>query len=285
MILDGKKVAGEIESSIIQSRNNKRPGLAIIQIGNDPASNLYTSMKAKACERVNFYFKKYSFTNDISQDVIISLINKLNNDKKIDGILVQLPLPSHLDEEQICETIIPEKDVDGFNSLNTNRLMSRNRPDPYFIPATPAGVIRLLHYYNIKITGKRAVIIGHSNIVGMPMAHALLREWATVTICHIRTENLKEICRQADILISATGKAGLVTKDFIKSGAVVIDVGMNRITDSTGRNRVVGDVEPTVVQVADYITPVPGGVGPMTIAMLLSNTLKASKLKTNKSNC
>nr|QBK87322.1 MAG: tetrahydrofolate dehydrogenase/cyclohydrolase [Marseillevirus LCMAC201] len=273
--MNGKKVGLEIEELIKEALGTRSsagvPGLAIVQIGNDSASQVYTSMKAKACQRVGFHSENHHLSDETQQEEVLNLIEELNNNEKIHGILVQLPLPNNFDEEKILQAVSPEKDVDGFNSLNTSRLMSRNRPDPYFIPATPFGIIHLLHEYNIPIAGQHAVIVGHSNIVGMPIAHALLQEWATITICHVKTNNVQEICRSADILISATGKPGLITPDFVKPGATVIDVGITR--DDTGK--IVGDVSPDVKQVAGALTSVPGGVGPMTIASLLANTFKS----------
>ena len=283
VVLDGKtsslRIEGLIKERLPFIQRDGKPGLAIIQIGNDCASEIYTRMKSKACERVGFHSENYQLSADTKQDYVLKLIDDLNNCHKIHGILIQLPLPKNFDEEKLLEAVDPSKDVDGFNSLNTSRLMSRNRPNPHFIPATPAGIMQLLYEYQIPVSGKHAVIIGHSNIVGMPIAHALLQEWATITICHIRTEGLKEICRQADILISATGKSRLIQPDFIKPGATVVDVGITRETstaaDGAVTTRIVGDVCKDVEKVAGAMTPVPGGVGPMTIAILLANTFKS----------
>lgn len=280
LILDGKTCAKNIQESLKINAGANRPGLAVIQIGNDKSSTIYTKMKTRACQRVKFFSVNYHFKNNESEDEILQTIKELNTDDKIHGILIQLPLPKEYNEERLLEAVSPYKDVDGFHSFNTNRLMSRNRPKPYFIPATTSGILWLLKHYNIPIRGKKAVIVGHSNIVGMPTAHALLQEWATVTICHIETTGLQEICRNADILVSATGTPGLITKNHVKYGATVIDVGITKIEyieDGCKKSKIVGDVCPDVKEVAGALTPVPGGVGPMTIALLLKNTLDAYK--------
>jgi methylenetetrahydrofolate dehydrogenase (NADP+) / methenyltetrahydrofolate cyclohydrolase len=281
-ILDGKKLAKKIETQIKTTITSQKitPGLAIIQIGNDPASKVYTQMKSKACQRVGMYSKNYCFPENSPEEDILTLIQELNSNTDIHGILIQLPLPQEYNEEQILNAVEPNKDVDGFSQLNTSRLMSRNRLQPLFVPATPLGILTLLEEYKIDLLGKHVVVIGHSNIVGMPLAHLMLQKWATVTICHVKTSGLQEICLQADILISATGKARLITPDYIKSGAVVVDVGIikEEYLNEKGeqKTRIVGDVCPKVAHRASFLTPVPGGVGPMTIAMLLDNTLKAS---------
>ncbi len=276
-LIDGKLVSSFIRSQIateldtLRKTNEKMPGLAVILVGDDPASRIYVTNKHRACEAVGINSYQIILPYETTENELIAKIDELNNDGNIHGILVQLPLPKHISEEKIINHISPKKDVDAFHPLNVGKIMI-GRYD--FVPCTPAGIIELLHYYNIEISGKECVILGRSNIVGKPMAHLLLAENATVTVCHSKTRNLKDITKKADILVSAIGKAGFVTSDMIKSGAVVIDVGMNR--NSFGK--LCGDVDfENVSKVAKMITPVPGGVGPMTITMLLKNTLLAYK--------
>ncbi|MBI2136647.1 bifunctional methylenetetrahydrofolate dehydrogenase/methenyltetrahydrofolate cyclohydrolase FolD [Candidatus Woesearchaeota archaeon] len=277
-IIDGKAIAKKIREKIKTEVGSMKvkPGLAVIRVGDDPASIVYVNSKEKACLEAGFYSEKYELKEDIDESDLLKLINKLNKDKKIHGILIQLPLPAHISQHKVLEAVSPEKDVDGFNPVNFGRLLSGNK---YLVPATPKGVVRLLDEIGVKIAGRNVVVIGRSNIVGKPVAVLLLERDATVTICHSKTKDLVEECKKADILISAVGKKGLVTKDIVKKDAVIIDVG---ITKSDGK--LYGDVDfDNVKKIASWITPVPGGVGPMTIAMLLENTLFAKrKIEENK---
>ena len=253
-----------------------QPGLAVVIVGNDPASRTYVNNKKKACADTGIYSEEYALPETTTQEELLALVDQLNHKKEINGILVQSPLPRGLDEEAVVEAIAPEKDVDAFHPDNVGRIMIGNY---HFLPCTPAGVIELLQSEQIEIASKNCVVIGRSNIVGKPMAMLLLHHNGTVTICHSRTKDLKAVCRQADILVSAVGKAGFVTADMVKPGAAVIDVGMNRNSEG----KLCGDVDYAAVEkLAGYITPVPGGVGPMTIAMLLRNTLTAAKLQNNQ---
>lgn len=277
-IIDGKKVSATVkdkvkkETEILKSKGIT-PGLAVILVGDDPASRVYVNNKKKACEYVGFKSEEFNLPASTTQDELLSLVDELNGRKDINGILCQLPLPDGLDENAVIEAISPEKDVDAFHKQNVGRIMIG---DYDFLPCTPAGIMEMLHEYNISVEGKECVVIGRSNIVGKPMAMLLLHENGTVTICHSRTKNLKEITSKADILVAAIGKAKFVTADMIKENAVVIDVGMNR--DEKGK--LCGDVDfENVKDKCSYITPVPGGVGPMTIATLMKNTLKAAKLQ------
>ena len=271
-IIDGKAIAQKIREQIKQQVASMKikPGLAVVRVGNDPASVVYVNSKEKACQQAGFYSEKYELKEDIEEEDLLKLIKKLNKDKKLHGILVQLPLPAHISQQKVLETVSPEKDVDGFNPVNFGRLLSGNK---YLYPATPKGVVRLLDEIGCKIASKNVVVIGRSNIVGKPVAVLLLERDATVTICHSKTKNLIDECRKADILISAVGKKCLVSKEMVKQGAVVIDVGITR-----ENGKLFGDVDfDDVKKVASWITPVPGGVGPMTIAMLLENTLVAKR--------
>lgn len=276
-IIDGKLVAARLREQIKSetaslSAKSRVPGLAVILIGEDPASQVYVKNKEKACAEVGFYSKKYVLNENTSQQDVISLIKRLNNDRKIDGILVQAPVPKHIDYEKVIDAIDPTKDVDAFCPINVGKI-TLGKYD--FAPCTPAGVMQLISSVGIDLAGKNCVVIGRSNIVGKPMAMLLLHADATVTVCHSKTVGLNDITRKADVLISAVGKANFVTADMVKPGAVVIDVGMNRTPDG----RLTGDVSfSDVAKTAGYITPVPGGVGPMTVAMLLKNTLTARKL-------
>jgi 5,10-methylene-tetrahydrofolate dehydrogenase/methenyl tetrahydrofolate cyclohydrolase len=285
-ILDGKAIAEDIRSNVkleVESRVKKGksvPGLATVLVGENPASQVYVRSKQKACQEAGIQSFGFDLPASATQGDVENLVMKLNQDPKVHGILVQLPLPSGLDEEQVLNMISIEKDVDGFHPLNIGRLAQKGR-DPLFIPCTPAGTMYLIEKVMPKIEGKNAVVLGRSNIVGMPVALLLVRANATVTICHSRTKNLPEVIHQADILVAAVGKAEMVKGDWVKPGAVVIDVGINRVDDPTMKRgyRLVGDVDfEEVKEVAGVITPVPGGVGPMTIAMLLSNTLRAAEL-------
>lgn len=278
-IIDGKLVSSKVKASIAQEvtrikANGINPGLAVVIVGDNNASRIYVNNKKKACQEVGIYSEEYALSESTTQEELLSLIEELNNKDSINGILVQLPLPKHLDEKTIIEAINPKKDVDAFHASNVGKIMIG---DYDFLPCTPAGVMELLHSEGIEVCGKNCVVIGRSNIVGKPMAMLLLHENGTVTICHSRTSDLASICRSADILISAVGKANFVTANMVKPGAVVIDVGMNR--DENGK--LCGDVKFSEVEpLASYITPVPGGVGPMTIAMLMKNTIMAAKIQT-----
>ena len=276
-VIDGKKTSDVIKSEIAEETERLKlstgvvPGLAVVIVGQDPASQVYVRNKCLACERVGFYSEKYEMAADATEDELIELIDKLNNDEKIHGILVQLPLPKHIDVERVLLTIKPEKDVDAFHPYNTGKIM-QGKYD--FLPCTPAGVMELLKRYNVEISGKHCVVIGRSDIVGKPMAMLLLQANGTVTICHSRTKDLAALCASADIVVAAVGKANFVTADMVKDGAVVIDVGINRLDNG----KLCGDVKyDEVAPKASCITPVPGGVGPMTIAMLMQNTLTAAK--------
>ena len=249
------------------------PGLAVVIVGDDPASRVYVNNKKKACEAVGFISEEYALPAETTQEELLALVEKLNNKEDINGILVQLPLPKHLDDKAVIEAISPIKDVDAFHAVNVGKIMLGEYD---FLPCTPAGVMEMLHSYDIPVEGKECVVIGRSNIVGKPMGMLLLHENGTVTICHSRTKNLAEVCRRADILVAAVGIPKFVKADMVKDGAVVIDVGMDR--DENGK--LCGDVDfENVKDKCSFITPVPGGVGPMTIATLMKNTLKACKLQ------
>lgn len=278
-IIDGKAVSANVKTAVAEETARLRaerglvPGLAVIIVGDDPASRVYVDNKKKACAAVGFYSEEYALPTDTTEEELLKLVRELNQKKEINGILVQLPLPKQIDEKKVIATISPEKDVDAFHAANVGKIMIG---DFDFLPCTPSGCMDLIHSTGIEIAGKSCVVIGRSNIVGKPMAMLLLHESGTVTICHSKTRNLKEICRQADILVVAIGKAKFITGDMIKEGAVVIDVGMDRDENS----KLCGDVDfASAEQVAGYITPVPGGVGPMTIATLMRNTLTAAKLQ------
>ena len=275
-IIDGKLVASTIRANIkdevtsYKTSTGKDIGLAVVLVGDDPASAIYVRNKIKACEEVGIKSYSYKYDADMKEEELVALVEKLNNDDDIHGILVQLPLPKHINEERIVALVSEEKDVDGFSEKSIGRLVQGK---PCFRSCTPYGVMKLLEYYNIDVSGKNAVVIGRSNNVGKPMAMMLLEKNATVTICHSRTKNIAEITKQADILVSAVGRAHFVTADMVKEGAVVVDIGMNKLDGKT-----VGDVDfEAVSPKASYITPVPGGVGPMTITMLMANTLQAVK--------
>lgn len=270
-IIDGKKIANKLLENLKLKVQNyeKKAGLAVILANDNPASKVYVSTKEKRARELGFNSYVYKFDKKVTQDEIINLIKKLNNDPKIDGILVQLPLFEHLNEAELIETIAPNKDVDGFHPINVGKLNIGLKP--YAVPCTPKGIIKLLKEYDINIEGKHAVVIGRSNIVGKPIAALLLKENATVTMAHSKTANLAQITKSADIIISATGKANLVTDDMVKKGAVVVDVGIIKQED----NSLVGDVDfNSTKNIAGFITPVPGGVGPMTIACLMENTFE-----------
>lgn len=275
VIIDGKAISAKVRAEIAEkvSVMETKPGLAVVIVGSDPASKVYVRNKAKGCADVGFYSEVHELAEDTTQEELDALIEKLNYDSKINGILVQLPLPKQLDEKHVINKILPEKDVDAFHPSNVGRIMIG---DYDLLPCTPAGVMRLLEEYGISPAGKNCVVVGRSNIVGKPQAMLLLQKNGTVTVCHSRTADLKAECKRADILIVAIGKAKFINADYVKQGAVVIDVGMDR--DENGR--LCGDVDfESVKDIASAITPVPGGVGPMTIAMLLANTLKAAELQ------
>lgn len=277
-IIDGKAVSAEVKAAVKKEvetlkENGTEVGLAVVIVGNNPASRVYVNNKKKACEVCSINSYEYALPEETTQEELLDLVEKLNDDTKVDGILVQLPLPRHIDEHAVIAAISPEKDVDAFHAENVGKIMIG---DYSFLPCTPAGVMELIHSIGISVSGKDCVVIGRSNIVGKPMAMLLLHESGTVTICHSKTQNLAEICKRADILVVAVGMADFVTADMVKDGAVVIDVGMNRREDG----KLCGDVKyDEVFEKASYITPVPGGVGPMTIAMLMKNTLTAAKRK------
>ncbi len=274
-IIDGKAVSQKVKDEIRAEieRDNLSIGLAVVIVGNNQASRVYVNNKKKACEVCGIKSYEYALPEETTEEQLLELVDTLNEDKNINGILVQLPLPKQINEEKIIERISPEKDVDAFHATNVGKIMIGNYA---FLPCTPAGVMELIHSTGTEISGKECVVIGRSNIVGKPMAMLLLHENATVTICHSRTKDLAEVCRRADILVSAVGKADFVTADMVKDGAIVIDVGMNR----NAEGKLCGDVKYDEVEPkASYITPVPGGVGPMTIAMLMKNTLMAKKLQ------
>ncbi|MDE6678758.1 MAG: bifunctional methylenetetrahydrofolate dehydrogenase/methenyltetrahydrofolate cyclohydrolase FolD [Ruminococcus sp.] len=276
-IINGKEVSATVKAEVafetakLREEKGLKVGLAVVIVGNNSASRVYVNNKKKACEEVGFQSFEYALDENTTQEQLLDLVNVLNRDDRVNGILVQLPLPSHIDETAIINAISPEKDVDAFHPVNVGHIMIGNYS---FLPCTPAGVMRLIESTGTDITGKQCVVIGRSNIVGKPQAMLLLQKNGTVTICHSKTKNLKEICLSADILVVAIGKAKFVTGDMIKEGAVVIDVGMNR--DENGK--LCGDVDfESAEKKASYITPVPGGVGPMTISMLMKNTLTAAK--------
>ena len=280
MILDGKslseKILDNLKSEIEQ--NNYKPTLAVVLAGNNPASEVYVSVKEKACNKLGIKSLVKKFDDDVKEEELLKEITKLNSDKDIDGILVQLPLPKGINTDKIINSISPEKDVDGFTLHNTGCILSGQKP--YCYPCTPKGILRILDEYNIQIEGKHVVITGRSNIVGKPLAQMMLNRNATVTVCHSKTKNLSEHTKQADILVSAVGKPYFITSDMVKENAVVIDVGISRVDD-----KLKGDVNfEEVSQKASYITPVPKGVGPMTISSLMENTLELHKMHIKKEN-
>ena len=277
IILDGRALSQKIKNELKEQtatlvKKGKTPGLAVIIVGDDSASRIYVNSKKRACAEIGFYSEEYAQPGDTAQDELISLIKTLGNKSEIDGILVQLPLPRHIDEEAVINSIPPSKDVDAFHPANVGKIMIGNYD---FLPCTPAGVIELIKQSGIEIEGKECVVVVRSNIVGKPMAMLLLHSNATITICHSKTQNLAQTIRRADIVVAAVGKAELITGDMIKDGAVVIDVGMNRLKNG----KLVGDVHfESCSAKAFAITPVPGGVGPMTIATLMQNTFKSAAL-------
>lgn len=287
ILLDGKKTANDIKEEIavevasLISAGGKKPHLAAILVGSDGASETYVNAKVKACNKVGFQSTLVRFTNDVTEEELLTEVEKINNNSDIDGLIVQLPLPKHIDEMKVTETILPSKDVDGFHPANIGR-MALNLPT--FLPATPAGILELLERYEVETSGKHCVVIGRSHIVGSPMSILMARNSnpgnCTVTLTHSRTKNLKEITKTADILIVALGKAEFVTADMVKEGVCIIDVGITRVKSDKTKSgwRLLGDVDfEEVKEKSSFITPVPGGVGPMTIAMLLKNTLVSAK--------
>lgn len=275
--MDGKALSAKVRGSILAETEALKekgvtPGLAVIIVGNDPASEIYVRNKEKACAECGFYSEKYALPAETSQEELLGLIAQLNQSPQISGILCQMPVPEHISEQAVIDAIDPKKDVDAFHPVNVGKIMVGNFD---FVPCTPAGVMELLDEYGIDPKGKECVVVGRSNIVGKPMSMLLLHRHGTVTICHSRTSGLAAVCRRADILVAAVGKAGFITPDMVKDGAVVIDVGINR----NAEGKVCGDVAPEVMEKASYMTPVPGGAGPMTITMLMKNTLKAAKLQ------
>ena len=280
-IIDGKKISQDIKDELKEKvtalkDTGTEVALAVIQVGNDPASSVYVRNKKKACEYIGIRSLSYELPEETTEDALIELIEKLNKDETVNGILVQLPVPKHIDPNKIIRTISPEKDVDGFHPQNVGKLVIGEEG---FVSCTPAGVIQLLKRSGIEISGKNCVVVGRSNIVGKPMAIMLLEKNATVTVAHSKTKNLKELALQADVIVAAVGKEKVVTADMVKPGAAVIDVGMNR----NAEGKLCGDVDTEeVAKVAGYISPVPGGVGPMTIAMLLSNTVEAYEKRLQK---
>jgi methylenetetrahydrofolate dehydrogenase (NADP+)/methenyltetrahydrofolate cyclohydrolase len=279
-IIDGKQISMDVKMAVKEEvAALKEKGisacLAVVIVGTDPASRVYVNSKKKACELVGIESREYALDENTTEEELLNLVKRLNADPSVNGILVQLPLPKQIDENKVIETIDPKKDVDAFHANNVGKIMIG---DYDFLPCTPAGCMELIHSTGIDVCGKHAVVIGRSNIVGKPMSMLLLHESATVTICHSKTANLKEICKTADILVAAVGKANLITGDMVKEGAVVIDVGMNRLENG----KLCGDVDfNSVSKVCGAITPVPGGVGPMTIATLMKNTLTAAKIQNN----
>ncbi len=277
-LIDGKQISAQVkERAAAETAKLSEQGvavcLAVVIVGDDPASRIYVNNKKKACAFCGIRSEEYALPAETTEEELLALVEKLNADQAVNGILVQLPLPRQINEERVIAAIRPEKDVDAFHAVNVGKIMIGNYD---FLPCTPAGCIELIDSTGVSIEGKRCVVIGRSNIVGKPMAMLLLHRNGTVTICHSRTKNLSEICREADILVAAVGKANFVTADMVKEGAVVIDVGMNRLDNG----KLCGDVDfEAVSKVAGYLTPVPGGVGPMTIATLMQNTVKAAKIQ------
>jgi methylenetetrahydrofolate dehydrogenase (NADP+) / methenyltetrahydrofolate cyclohydrolase len=298
-ILDGNKIAGEIRAELIggvksMTAAGSRPGLAVVLVGHNPASEIYVRGKVKSCEELGVYSEQISPPDSITTEELCQIVEGLNRRDEIDGILVQLPLPDHVDAKRVLLTVDPAKDVDGFHPVNVGYLSTQR---PGLVPCTPAGVMEILKRSGIPVAGRDAVVVGRSDIVGKPAAMLLLNANATVTVCHSKTRDLPEVCRRADILVAAIGRPGMITRDFVKPGAAVLDVGINRVTDRAEFQRLfagnkkreetfaakgstlVGDVHPEVAEIAGAWTPVPGGVGPLTIAMLMSNTVKAARMR------
>jgi methylenetetrahydrofolate dehydrogenase (NADP+) / methenyltetrahydrofolate cyclohydrolase len=302
-ILDGTRIANDIRTEVAaevkaMASAGVRPGLAVVLVGHNPASEIYVRGKVKACEEIGVYSEQHTPPETATTAALLALVHDLNHRDEIDGILVQLPLPAHVDAKKVLMAVDPAKDVDGFHPVNVGFLSTQRDG---LVPCTPAGIIEILKRSNIPIAGQEAVVVGRSDIVGKPAAMLLLNANATVTVCHSKTDDLPGVCRRADILVAAIGRAGMITRDFVKPGATVIDVGMNKVTDAvefqrlfagqltnnakreqnfqTKGSTLVGDVHPEVIEVAGALTPVPGGVGPLTIAMLMYNTVKAAKMR------
>ena len=302
-ILDGTRIANDIRTEVAaevkaMASAGVRPGLAVVLVGHNPASEIYVRGKVKACEEIGVYSEQHTPPETATTAALLALVHDLNHRDEIDGILVQLPLPAHVDAKKVLMAVDPAKDVDGFHPVNVGFLSTQRDG---LVPCTPAGIIEILKRSNIPIAGQEAVVVGRSDIVGKPAAMLLLNANATVTVCHSKTDDLPGVCRRADILVAAIGRAGMITRDFVKPGATVIDVGMNKVTDAaefqrlfagqltnnakreqnfqTRGSTLVGDVHPEVIEVAGALTPVPGGVGPLTIAMLMYNTAKAAKMR------
>jgi methylenetetrahydrofolate dehydrogenase (NADP+)/methenyltetrahydrofolate cyclohydrolase len=299
IVLDGNKIAADIRGEVASdvkalTSAGMRPGLAVILVGNNPASEIYVRGKVKSCEELGIYSEKHTPPDTVSTEELLELVNDLNQRDEIDGILVQLPLPSQVDSKKVLMAVDPAKDVDGFHPVNVGFLSTQR---PGLVPCTPAGIIEILKRSNIPIAGQEAVVVGRSDIVGKPTAMLLINSNATVTVCHSKTRDLPGVCRRADILVAAIGRAGMITRDFVRPGATVIDVGMNKVSDraefdkffkgnekrelafASKGSTLMGDVHPEVAEIAGAITPVPGGVGPLTIAMLMVNTVRAAKLR------
>src|SRR3984885_1697911 len=299
IVLDGNKIAAEIRSELTSeiqamAAAGIRPGLAVVLVGHNPASEIYVRGKVKSCEELGIYSEKHTPPDTVSTEELLGLVEDLNRRDEIDGILVQLPLPAQVDSKRVLMAVDPAKDVDGFHPMNVGFLSTQR---PGLVPCTPAGVMEILKRSGIAVSGQEAVVVGRSDIVGKPVAMLLINGNATVTICHSKTRDLWAVCRRADILVAAIGRAGMITRDFVKPGATVIDVGVNKITDPAEFQRLfagnaqreqtfrakgstlIGDVHPEVAEVAGAMTPVPGGVGPLTIAMLMYNTVKAAKMR------
>lgn len=299
VILDGNKIAAEIKAEVAQevialTKAGMRPGLAVILAGSNPASEIYVRSKVKTCEELGIYSEKHTPDESVSTGELLELVHDLNRRDEIDGILVQLPLYKQVDSKAVLMAVDPSKDVDGFHPMNVGFLSTQR---PGLAPCTPAGILEMLRRSRVKLEGAEAVVVGRSDIVGKPMAMLLINSNATVTVCHSKTRDLPAVCRRADILVAAMGRPGFVRRDFVKPGAVVVDVGMNKITDRQEFERffqgnekreqafakngstLIGDVHPEVAEIAGALTPVPGGVGPLTIAMLMSNTVRAAKLR------
>jgi methylenetetrahydrofolate dehydrogenase (NADP+) / methenyltetrahydrofolate cyclohydrolase len=298
-ILDGTRIAAEIRAEVtrevqVLSESGVRPGLAVILVGHNPASEVYVRGKVKSSQEVGLFSEQHTPSESVSTEELVALVDSLNRRGEIDGILVQLPLPAHIDSKKVLLAVDPAKDVDGFHPMNVGYLSTQR---PGLVPCTPAGVMEILRRSSIPVSEQEAVVVGRSDIVGKPVAMLLLNRNATVTVCHSRTSDLPEVCRRADILVAAIGRAGMITREFVKPGATVIDVGINKVADRAAFDRffsgnpkrlesflakgstLVGDVHPEVAQIAGALTPVPGGVGPLTIAMLMANTVKAAKMR------
>jgi methylenetetrahydrofolate dehydrogenase (NADP+)/methenyltetrahydrofolate cyclohydrolase len=298
-ILDGNQIAADIRAEVAAEVKNltaagHRPGLAVVLVGNNPASEIYVRGKVKSCEEVGIYSEKHTPPETVTTDELLALVHDLNSRNEIDGILVQLPLPPQVDSKKVLMAVDPAKDVDGFHPVNVGFLSTQR---PGLVPCTPAGIMEILKRSGVAVSGQEAVVVGRSDIVGKPVAMLLINGNATVTVCHSKTRDLPGVCRRADVLVAAIGRAGMVTRDFVKPGATVIDVGMNKVTDPaeferlfkgnakreetfrTKGSTLVGDVHPEVAEIAGALTPVPGGVGPLTIAMLMVNTVRAMKLR------